>query len=64
MTMGPWVQILVEMQGKTAYISRLKVVGHFPRPCTSRSYVHQAALLEKIILVQKLTRFVVLMTTL
>jgi hypothetical protein len=31
------------MQGKTAYI-RSKIVGPFPRSCTSGSYVHRAAL--------------------
>jgi hypothetical protein len=30
------------LQRKTAYI-RSKVIGPFPRPCTSRSYVHRAA---------------------
>jgi hypothetical protein len=32
------------MQGKVAYI-RPKVVGPFPGPCASESYVHWAALL-------------------
>jgi hypothetical protein len=39
-----WKQSLVEMQRKVAYI-RHKVVGPFPKPCTSGSYVHRAALL-------------------
>jgi hypothetical protein len=30
------------LQRKTVYI-RPKVIGPFPRPCTSRSYVHRAA---------------------
>jgi hypothetical protein len=34
---------LAEMQGKDAYI-RPNVVGPFPRPCISESYVHRAAL--------------------
>jgi hypothetical protein len=34
------------MHEKTAYI-RTKVVGPFPRPCTSGSYVHRAALFMK-----------------
>jgi hypothetical protein len=38
-----WKQPLAEMQRKAAYI-RHKVVGPFPRPCVSRSYVHWAAL--------------------
>jgi hypothetical protein len=38
-----WKQPLAEMQGKAAYI-RPKVVGPFPGLCTSRSYVHRAAL--------------------
>jgi hypothetical protein len=32
------------MQGKAAYI-RPKVVGPFPRPCASKSYMHRAALM-------------------
>jgi hypothetical protein len=35
-----------EMQGKAAYI-RPKVVRPFPEPCTSESYMHQAALLNE-----------------
>jgi hypothetical protein len=38
-----WKQPLAEMQGKAVYI-RSKVVGPFPGPCASRSYVHRAAL--------------------
>jgi hypothetical protein len=34
-------QPLTEMQGKTAYI-RTKVVGPFPGPCASGSYMHRA----------------------
>jgi hypothetical protein len=41
--MGSWKQPLAEMQGKTAYI-RPKVVGPFPRPCASGSYMHRAVL--------------------
>jgi hypothetical protein len=37
-----WKQPLAEMQGKAAYI-RPKVVGPFPRPCASRSYMHRSA---------------------
>jgi hypothetical protein len=38
-----WKQPLVEIQGKAMYI-RPKVVGPFPVPCVSKSYVHGAAL--------------------
>jgi hypothetical protein len=38
-----WKQPLAEMQEKTAYI-RPKVVGPFPGPCASGSYVHRATL--------------------
>jgi hypothetical protein len=38
------------MQGKTAYI-RPKVVGPFPGPCASGSYVHWAALFFYVILI-------------
>jgi hypothetical protein len=38
-----WKQPLAEMLGKAAYI-RPKVVGPFPGPCASGSYVHRAAL--------------------
>jgi hypothetical protein len=37
-----WKQPLAEIQGNAAYI-RPKVVGSFPGPCTSESYMHQAA---------------------
>jgi hypothetical protein len=36
-------QPLAEMQEKAAYI-KPNVVGPFPRPCASGSYVHRAAL--------------------
>jgi hypothetical protein len=35
------------MQEKTTYI-RPKVIGTFPRPCTSGSYVHQATLFFRV----------------
>jgi hypothetical protein len=38
-----WKQPLVVIQGEAAYI-RLKLVGPFPGPCASRSYMHRAAL--------------------
>jgi hypothetical protein len=38
-----WKQPLAEMQGKTAYI-RPEVVGPFPGPCISMSYMHRATL--------------------
>jgi hypothetical protein len=38
------------MLGKAMYI-RPKVVGHFPRPCASGSYVHRAALFILIYIV-------------
>jgi hypothetical protein len=40
---SPWNQPLAEMQEKTAYI-RPKVIEPFPRPYTSGSYMHRAAL--------------------
>jgi hypothetical protein len=40
-----WKQPLVEMQGKTVNI-RPKVVGPFPAPCASWSYMHRAALFD------------------
>jgi hypothetical protein len=48
-----WVHILdwkplAEIQGNTSYI-RPKVVEPFHRPCTSRSYVHRAALFTEIV---------------
>jgi hypothetical protein len=43
-----WKQPLAEMQRKAAYI-RPKVVEPFPRPCTSWSYVHRAALFIAIL---------------
>jgi hypothetical protein len=38
-----WKWHLAEIQGKATYI-RPKVVGSFPGPCASESYVHRAAL--------------------
>lgn len=40
-----WKQPLAKMQEKAAY-KRPKVVGPFPGPCASGSYMHRAALLE------------------
>jgi len=38
-----WCQPLAEMQGKAAY-KKTQVVGLFPGPCASGSYMHRAAL--------------------
>jgi hypothetical protein len=38
------------MRGKTGYI-KPKVVGSFPEPCASESYMHQAALFKSSVVV-------------
>jgi hypothetical protein len=46
-SLGSNSESLVEMQGKAAY-TRPKVVGHFPGPYASGSYVHQATLFSLV----------------